>query len=271
MAVLRGNETVIRNSCEKAPKSLNGPEGNVAAKTVDSVALMKWGLERLRDNMTPGHYTATNLLSCMTLDVENIHAVVHFKEPLYSVLQYSRNFGKALKESIKRTTNWSAIYYTNPKSWYPVPDRVARFIDIPDMKPLPAGNATAEEIRSLRDWAHSYGTAVRQRSVRQETTMAKAGTLSGYMYGNMPKVADAPLVLSSDEDPEARQASENADEDVTAYNIPEEYDSESDEEDVANAISIDEDAGEVGTETNFLMGTTSSFGRAARFNRHLMF
>ena len=122
----------------------------------------------------------------------------------------------------------------------------------------------------MRDWAQSYGAAVRQRSVRQETTMAKAGTLPGYMYGNMPKVADAPLVLSSDED---SQAIENEDGDVVAYNIPEEYDSESDE-DVVNTIpdiSIDEDAGEVGTETNFLMGTTSSFGKAVRFNRHLMF
>ena len=53
LAVLRDNENMIRNSCEKAPKSLNGPEGNVAAKTIDSVALMKWGLERLRHNMTP--------------------------------------------------------------------------------------------------------------------------------------------------------------------------------------------------------------------------
>jgi hypothetical protein len=85
LTVLRGNETMIRNSCDKAPKSLNGPEGNVATKTVDSIALMKWGLERLRHNISPWNYTATNLLSCMTLDVENIHAVVHFKEPLYSV------------------------------------------------------------------------------------------------------------------------------------------------------------------------------------------
>ena len=54
--------------------------------------------------MTPWNNTATSLLSCMTLDIENIHAVVHFKEPLYSVSQYARNFGKAPKEAIKRTT-----------------------------------------------------------------------------------------------------------------------------------------------------------------------
>ncbi len=78
---------MIRKSSEKKLKSLNGPKGNVAAKTVDSVALIKWGLQRLRHNMTPWHYIETNLLSCVTLDVENIHAILHFKEPLYPVLQ----------------------------------------------------------------------------------------------------------------------------------------------------------------------------------------
>lgn len=96
--------------------------------------------------------------------------------------------------------------------------------------------------------------------------MTKAGTLPAYVYGNMPEVADAPLVLSSDQ-----ESGENEDEDVAAYNFPDEYDSESDEENEANSIANDEPASEVGTETNFLMGTTSSFGRAVRFNSRLMF
>ena len=32
----------------------------------------------------------------------------------------------------------------------------------------------------MKDWAQTFGTAVRQRSVRQETPMARAGTLSSY-------------------------------------------------------------------------------------------
>ena len=34
----------------------------------------------------------------------------------------------------------------------------------------------------MREWAHAYGAAVRQRSVRQETTMARAGTLPDFLY-----------------------------------------------------------------------------------------
>ena len=34
----------------------------------------------------------------------------------------------------------------------------------------------------MREWAANYGKAVRQRTVRQETTMFKAGTLPLNMY-----------------------------------------------------------------------------------------
>ena len=34
----------------------------------------------------------------------------------------------------------------------------------------------------MREWAHAYGAAVRQRSVRQETTIARAGTLPVFLY-----------------------------------------------------------------------------------------
>ena len=37
-------------------------------------------------------YDATNLLSCMTLDVENLHSVVHHKSGV---------FGSTAKESVK--------------------------------------------------------------------------------------------------------------------------------------------------------------------------
>ena len=34
----------------------------------------------------------------------------------------------------------------------------------------------------MKDWAQTFGAAVRQRSVRQETPMARAGTLPSYLY-----------------------------------------------------------------------------------------
>jgi len=121
--VLRSNENSIRDEVANLPRTLNGPQGNVASKTVESVQMLKCGLEKLQQVLELHGYDALNLLSCMTLDVENIHSVVHHKDPLCTVLDYARNFGNAAKEGLKRTTHWAAIYFTNPKSWYPVPER----------------------------------------------------------------------------------------------------------------------------------------------------
>ena len=43
----------------------------------------------------------------------------------------------------------------------------------------------------MRDWANEYGRAVRQRSIRQETTKFKAGTLPLNMYRGEQQVGDA--------------------------------------------------------------------------------
>ena len=51
--------------------AINGPQGHVSARTVASVALLEWGLQRLYSNLQPFNQSSTNLLSCMTLDVEN--------------------------------------------------------------------------------------------------------------------------------------------------------------------------------------------------------
>ena len=60
--------------------TLNGPQGHVSAKTVASVDIIEWGLQRLLINVSEFDYKATNLLSCMTLDVENCHSTVHIKQ-----------------------------------------------------------------------------------------------------------------------------------------------------------------------------------------------
>ena len=102
------------------PSSLNGPEGSVAAKTVDSVKLLKWGLECLKQNLDPLGFEDTNLLSCMTLDIRNLHSVVHHKTQVSTAFRCARDFGSTTKEGLKRTTSWSAYYYTGSGSWYPV-------------------------------------------------------------------------------------------------------------------------------------------------------
>ena len=41
------------------------------------------------NNLEPFNYRATNLLSCMTLDVENCHSTVHIKQVNMSRMEYT--------------------------------------------------------------------------------------------------------------------------------------------------------------------------------------
>ena len=82
----------------------------------------------------------------------------------------------------KRVTTWAAHYHTSRRSWYPKPEGGLLLSQVPVMKPLPIVNMSPADCNALRNWASSYGAAVRQRTVRQETTMARHGTLPEFMY-----------------------------------------------------------------------------------------
>ena len=97
------------------------------------------------------------MLSCMTLDVKNIHSVVHHKDKLFTVLNYQRNFWNAAKEGVKRATHRAVYYITDPNSWYPVPERAVILTAIP---------AVVNRYHQYR-WHHracrSWGTGHKQR------------------------------------------------------------------------------------------------------------
>ena len=160
----------------------------MSARTVESVAMMDTGLQRLYANLGKFNYKHTNLLSCMTLDVENCHSTVHHKQGNMSMAEYCRSFGVAIKEAVKRVTSWAAFYHTSRRSWYPKPEGVLLLSQVPFMKPLANVDMRPADCDALRDWASSYGAAVRQRTVRQETTMARHGTLP--MYQRQCEIAE---------------------------------------------------------------------------------
>jgi hypothetical protein len=85
--------------------ALNGPQGHVSARTVASVAMIDAGLKRLDANLQKYDYAHTNLLSCMTLDVENCHSVVHVKRANMSMAEYRYIIKKWLFEILLRYTN----------------------------------------------------------------------------------------------------------------------------------------------------------------------
>ena len=260
-------------------RTLSGPQGHVSVKTVASVGMIEWGLKRLYNNLKPFDYSATNLLSCMTLDIENCHSTVHTKQANMSKMEYSRSFGLAMKEAVKRVTLWAAYYHTSRKSWYPKPEETLKYSELPTITPLPVVEMSRANCDVLRDWASAYGAAVRQRTVRQETTMAKHGTLPEFMYQRHCVVSE-PVNIFLRELGQATEANRNnskSDNDeipVEEDEFLDEFDESSDEEErpegTDNANNLINLQGEIGSSATFLIGATSRFGRAIRFNNRLL-
>ena len=95
-----------------------------------------------------------------------------------------------MKESLKRTTKWSAYYFTQANSYYPVAQTKVPLRDIPKFNRLPVRVMSKQDIDSTRQWASEYSKAVRQLSVGQNNTKHAAGILSLNMYRKKLPIRD---------------------------------------------------------------------------------
>ena len=111
-----------------------------------------------------------------------MHVVSHFKYPTCTLLQYARDFGNNMKESLKRAKKWSSFYFTHANSYYPVPQTQVPLRDIPKIKCLPVRDMSKQDQDCMRQWASEHGKAVRQLLVRQNNTKHAAGALPLNMY-----------------------------------------------------------------------------------------
>ena len=96
---------------------------------------------------------------------------------------------------MKRVTTWAAYYHTSRRSWYPKPEGGLLLSQVPVMRPLPIVNMSPADCNALRNWESSYGAAVRQQTVHQETTMARHGTLPEFMYQRQCEISDKPVSI----------------------------------------------------------------------------
>ena len=161
----------------------SGPQGAIAAKTAASLSLLENGLERLDKNidiLSPRFSIKPEV--CLTTQGENVHTVSHFMHPTCTLLEYARDFGSNIKESLKRATKWSFYYFTHANSYYPVPQTKIPLRDIPKIKCLPVRDMSKQDQDCMRQWGSEHGKAVRQLSVRQNNTKHAAGTLPLNMY-----------------------------------------------------------------------------------------
>ena len=89
----------IKHDRNIGPKSLNGPEGSFSAATVDSLHLLGFGLTQMKNNTEKLNYRNINMLSCMTLSLENLD--LNKKYGVQTVLTYAQSFASSTKESVK--------------------------------------------------------------------------------------------------------------------------------------------------------------------------
>lgn len=83
---LLSNQLSIREDISQPlPLSLDGRHGNVASKTINSVDLVYWAVNRLDEIRLKYDYNYINLMSCTSLDVEHFHATTHYYNPVLSM------------------------------------------------------------------------------------------------------------------------------------------------------------------------------------------
>ena len=101
---------------------------------------------------SPDGTNAIKLLSLLTLVVENLHATMKMKHSAPSLLDYCWDFEKAMRESIKRITNWSIKYFTHQKSYYPIPQHAMDLSAITKLNPIPVVPMDKTNLANRREW-----------------------------------------------------------------------------------------------------------------------
>ena len=97
----------------------NGPEGTVASKTIN--------IAKINPELT------VKPEALLTVKIEKLLAVSHFKHQICKQLHYTRDFETTALESAKRMTQWSSFYFIHPTSYYPVPSTQIHFQDFSRM------------------------------------------------------------------------------------------------------------------------------------------
>ena len=163
-------------------QTTDGPEGTLSSKCLKSLELMEQSLRKLDNNIKdlssyPGFNMNLNLESLLTLNVENQHAVTHFKKETFTLYEYAQIFGSSVEEGVKKVTPWSDQYYTHPKSYYPLGTSCTGQLVLAEI-PKPVGQQLLRNDEAeMRFWVKRFGKCVRQCNVRQDNTKDRAGTL----------------------------------------------------------------------------------------------
>ena len=126
----------VMSTFEKACKP-SGIIGTVSSQTLSSVRMILEGLRALEQLLKePSPNYKIDVYTCLTVQVENLHAMGHFKGQFPSLLQYAQNLANTVYERIKRVVRWAAYYCSDEKSYYPVVSQATPLDALPRMTHL---------------------------------------------------------------------------------------------------------------------------------------
>ncbi|CAC5395641.1 unnamed protein product [Mytilus coruscus] len=144
------------------------------------------------------------------------------------MLEHARNLSNTVYEGLKRSVVWAAYYFTHLSSYYPIPQYDMPLSALHVMSHLkPLLTLTKDQENEMREWAMDFGKCVRQRFIRQQTTMYNTGTLPLNMYINRPNNTTRVAFQQTDVEMQEVVTSDSVDENYQFDQVSE-YDSDSD-------------------------------------------
>ena len=111
--------------------------GTVSSQTLSSVRMILEGLralEKLLKDPSPNY--KIDVYTCLTVEVQNLHAMDDFRGQFPSLLQYAQNLANTVYESIKSVVRWAAYYCTHEKCYFPVVSHATPVDALPRMTNL---------------------------------------------------------------------------------------------------------------------------------------
>ena len=109
---------------------------------------------------SPDATNAIKLQSLLILVVENLHTTMKMKHSAPSLLDYCRDFEKAMRESIKRITKWSVKYFTHQKSYYLIPQHTMDLSTIAKLNPILVVPMDKTNLAKRREWRVNMGSVL---------------------------------------------------------------------------------------------------------------
>ena len=94
-------------------------------------------------DINPDYLHYLDIKGMLTIAIETLHSVSHFKDQTQTMLQHAQNLGNTVHGGLKHVVNWCTYYFTQELSYYPIPEHAMTLIDVtgntvllPYLKPI---------------------------------------------------------------------------------------------------------------------------------------